>query len=148
MNRNLYLSQEQAVAGVIDPDAQTAGTLTSGWISMNTFGAIQAIVCLGTAGSGATVDAKLQQATDASGTGAKDITSKAITQLTGTDDDKQAVINCAAEELDVANNFTHARLSVTLAGSAADIGALVMGGHCPYGPASDNDISTVDEIVT
>jgi hypothetical protein len=38
-------------------------------------------IILGVLGAAATVDAKLQQATDTSGTGAKDISGKAITQL-------------------------------------------------------------------
>lgn len=148
-NANLLPSQQAAVVGVIDPDAYAAGTVTTGWISMATFEAIQAIVMAGDLGASATLDAKLEQATDGSGTGAKDITGKAITQLTqaGTDSNKQAVINLFAAELDVANSFTHARLSMTVAVATSDAGAIVMG-HLPhYGPASDNDLASVDEIV-
>lgn len=129
-NPNLLPSDRVAVAGVIDPDAATADTYTTGWINMADYGSILAIVVAGTLGTSATLDAKLEQATDGSGTSAKDVTSKAITQLTqaGTDEsDKQAVINCRADELDIANDFDHARLSVTVGTATSDVGAIVLG---------------------
>ena len=148
-NPNILPSQAVAVVGVIDPDAYVASTVTTAWIAMKDFSAIQAIVMAGILGASATLDAKLEQATDSSGTGVKDITGKAITQLTkaGSDDDKQAIINLRAEELDVANNFDYARLSMTVATATSDAGAVVMGHNPSYGPASDNDLTSVDEIV-
>ena len=138
-----------AVAAAIDPDAYAAGTYTSGWVSLADFGQLAAVVQVGTLGASATVDAKLEQAQDSSGTGAKDITGKSITQLTkaGSDDDKQAVINLREDELDTDNNFDHARLSVTVAVAACDAAGLVIGVNPGYGPAADKDASTVDEIV-
>jgi len=138
-----------AVAAAIDPDVTAAGTVTSGWVDMAVFSKIMAVVFAGTLGASATVDAKLEQATDGSGTGAKDITGKAITQLTqaDTDSDKQAIINCREEEMDKDNDFTHARLSITVAVATSDIGGVVLGLHPDYDLASANDASTVDEIV-
>lgn len=149
-NPNILPSSAAAVVGVIDPDAIAASTVTTGWIDMDQFEAIQAIVMAGTLGASATLDAKLEQASDGSGTGAKDITGKAITQLTqaGTDSDKQAVINCFANELDRDNSFTHVRLSMTIATATSDAGAIVLGHYPHYGRASDSDLATVDEIVT
>lgn len=143
-------SDRVAVAAAIDPDVTAAGTVTSGWVAMSDFEKIMAVVMAGTLGSSATLDAKLEQATDSSGTGAKDITGKAITQLTqaGTDSDKQAVINCRADELDVDNSFTHVRLSITVATATSDVGGVVLGLNPRYGAASDSDATTVDEIVT
>jgi hypothetical protein len=144
-------SDALAVLGVIDPDATGASTVTTGWIAAKDFNQYQAIVQAGTLGTNATIDAKLEQATDGSGTGAKDIAGKAITQLTqaGTDDsDKQAVINLAPEELDVANAFTHFRLSLTVGTASSDVGALVLGLWPAYGVASDNDAASVAEIVS
>ena len=102
MNTNKLPSEVVAIGGVIDPDVTAASTVVSDYMSMADFESAMAIILAGTLGSSATLDAKLVQATDASGTGAKDITGKAITQLTqaGTDSDKQAIINCRAEELD------------------------------------------------
>ena len=143
-------SDQVAVAAVIDPDATAAGTVTSGWVSMADFEKLMAVVFAGTLGASATLDAKLEQATDSSGTGAKDITGKSITQLTkaGSDDDKQAVINVSAEELDVTNDFDHVRLSMTVATATSDVGGVVLGFNPRFGKASDSDASSVDEIVT
>ena len=147
-NPNILPSDEAVLVGVIDPDLNTAATYTTGWISMGTFEAIQAIIMAGTLGTNATLDAKLQQATDSSGTGAKDISGKAITQLTeaGSDSDKQAIINCRSDELDVANGFDHVRLSMTVAVASSDSAALVLGHYARYQPATD--AATVDEVVS
>lgn len=148
--KNLLPSQRAAVAAVIDPDANAAGALTSDWVDMTQFESVMAIVLAGTLGTSATIDAKLQQATDSSGTGAKDITGKAITQLTeaGTDSDKQAIINCYSDELDVANGFTHVALVLTTATATSDSGGLVLGFDPKYGPANNYDLASVDEIVS
>lgn len=142
-------SDMAAVVGVIDPDANAAATYTSAWVDMSKYSELLAIVMAGDLGSSATLDAKLEQATDGSGTGAKDITGKEITQLTqaGTDSNKQALINLAADELDVANGFDFARLSMTVATATSDCGAVVLGFRPRYGQASDNDLASVDEIV-
>lgn len=149
MNANLLASDRAAIVGMIDPDVTAAGTVTTGWIAAKNFHSFMAIVMAGTLGTSATLDAKLEQATDGSGTGAKDITDKAITQLTqaGTDSDKQAIINLRPEELDVDNDFTHFRLSVTVAAASSDAGGIVLGLDPRYGDASDTDLASVDEIV-
>lgn len=146
MNR---FSEEVAVVATVDPDVLTAATHASDWVDMGTFQDVMAIVMAGTLGSSATLDAKLEQATDSSGTGAKDVSGKAITQLTqaGTDSDKQAIINCRADELDVANDFDHVRLSITVATASSDGAGIVLGRRARYQPASDNDLASVDEIV-
>ena len=150
MSTNSLPSERVAVLATIDPDALTAATHTSDWGDLTKFGTGMAVIAVGTLGTSATVDAKLQQATDSSGTGAKDITGKSITQLTdaGSDDDKQAIINIRAEELDVDNSFTHVRISLTVATATSDGGAVLLGLDSRHGPASDNDLASVDEIVS
>lgn len=149
MNLNAKPSEVAAVVGVIDPDAYAANTYTTGWVDMRDFLAVMAIVTAGDLGSSATLDAKLEQATSSGGAGVKDVTSKAITQLTqaGTDSNKQAVINCRAEELDVDGGFRYVRLSMTVAVATSDCAGLVLGFNPARGPASDTDAATVDEIV-
>lgn len=146
---NSLASENAAIVGIIDPDVTVASTVTSGWIDASKFQQYMAVVMAGTLGTSSTVDAKLEQATDSSGTGVKDVTGKAITQLTeaGTDSDKQAIINVRPGELDIANSFNHFRLSVTVAVATSDIGAVVMGLNARTGTAADNDAATVDEIV-
>jgi hypothetical protein len=131
------LSEKVRVVAVIDPDANAAGALNSAWISMAGHEELMAVVMAGELGTSATVDAKLQQAQDASGTGAKDIAGKAITQMTqaGTNkSDKQAIINVRAEELDRNNGFTHVRLVMTGATAASDSAAIVLGACARYSP--------------
>lgn len=139
-----------AVVGVIDPDANTAATYTTDWIDMSTFQMLMGVVMAGTLGASATLDAKFEQATDSSGSGAKDISGTDITQLTkaGSDDDKQVVINLHSDDLDLANDFTHARLSMTVGTATSDVAALVLGMSPRYAPASDSDAATVAAIVT
>lgn len=145
-NANIKPSDRAPVLAVIDPDAYTAATYTSGWVDMSLWESLQVIVFAGTLGSGATLDAKLEQATSAAGAGAKDITGKAITQLTqaGTDSDKQAVINCQSEDLDVEGGFRYVRLSMTVGNATSDAGGVVLGMDPRYAPT---DASTVDEVV-
>lgn len=148
MNINLLGSDQVQIVGVIDPDANAAGTLTTAWVAMKDFQQLLAIVMVGDLGSSATVNAKLQQAQDASGTGAKDITGKAISQLTqaGTDkSNKQTIINLFSDELDVNGGFSHVRLSMTTATATSDSGALLLGLAASY--SGDQDLSSVDQIV-
>lgn len=133
---NVQPTDIAAVVAAIDPDVTTASTVTTGWIDASAYDRFLAVVMAGTLGSSATVDAKLEQASDSSGTGAKDITGKAITQMTQAGDDasdKQALINLKQTDLDLANNFTHFRLSVTVGAATSDAGALVLGFFPNYG---------------
>lgn len=146
MNPNLKPSDQMTLLDVIDP-VSTSSTAATAWLSMATVGAMMATVMVGAMGTGATLDAKLQQATDTNGTSAKDITGKAITQLTeaGTDANKQAIINLYSEELDVNNGFDCVRLLMTAATATCQIGALVQGCCGRYLPLTD--ATSVDEIV-
>lgn len=149
MTPNNLPSERAAIVGVIDPDVTAASDVSTGWVAAKDFHNFMAIVMAGTLGASATLDAKIEQATDSSGTGAKDVTGKAITQLTqaGTDSDKQAIINVRQSDLDIANSFTHLRLTVTVATASSDAGGILLGLDPAYGAASDYDAATVDEIV-
>jgi hypothetical protein len=148
--QNSLPSERVAVGGVIDPDAYAADTYVTAYVDMGKFRSALAIVLAGTLGSSATLDAKLVQATSSAGAGAKDITGKAITQLTqaGTDSDKQALINVIDSDLDLANGFRYVALSMTVATATSDAGGVILGLDPRTQPASDNDASTVDEIVS
>lgn len=145
-NPKISPSDRQAVVGIIDPDAYGTGEVLSGAIDMSQWQSIQAIIMAGTLGSSATLDAKLTQATASGGT-YKDITGKAITQLTqaGTDSDKQAIINLRSEELDVANGYRYVKLSMTVGTATSDAGAIVLGTDGRVQPGTD--LSSVDEVV-
>lgn len=151
-NPNILPSNRAILAAAINPQSGAGASYSSGWVSMATYETIQAIVMAGAVAATALVDAKLEQASDSSGTGAKDITGKAITQLTGSDDNKQAIINLRSEEMDVANSFTHVRLTITVDDTASPqvatalIAGLILGHNARYQPATD--ATTVDEVVS
>lgn len=139
-------SEMCALVGTIDPDAYAASTYTSDGVDMGAYQKLMAVLSVGTIGASGTVDAKLQQATTSGGT-FKDIVGGSITQLTqaGGDSDSQVVINLDGINLDVADNYRHVRLSVTV---AADLGATLYGFAAGYGPASDGNLSSVAEVLT
>ena len=146
---NALGSERAAVAAVIDPDNNSAAAYTSAYVSMSTFNQVLAIVQTGTLGSSATVDFKLVQATDSSGTSVKDISGKSVTQLVkASNDDDQAVINCRSEELDVDNGFDYVAMVMTVGTAASDTSAIMLGMTPRYAPASDNDLASVQEIVS
>jgi hypothetical protein len=149
MNLNAKMTEVVALAGIIDPDAYTAATYTTGWVSAKNFTALAALISAGDLGASATINAKLEQATTSGGSGAKDITGKAITALTqaGTDDNKQAWINLRPEELDVDNGFAFVRLSMTVATATSDAAGYLFGFQPARGPATAVDSTTVDEVV-
>lgn len=136
------------LVGVIDPDANAAGTLLTVWVNAALYESFMAFISAGDLGSSATLDAKLRQATDSSGTGAKDITGKSITQLTqaGTDkSNKQAFINLESEDLDTNNGFTWVALSMTGATATSDYAGYLFGFNSRYQDAAH--ISSVIEEV-
>jgi hypothetical protein len=122
-------SEQLSVLATLDPSNQAAGAANSAWVPLASHLCLLALVQTGALGTGATVDAKLQQAVDASGTGAKDVSGKAITQLTqaASGANRQALINLRAEELDVNNGFAYVRLVVTVAVAAANTSAQLLG---------------------
>jgi len=145
-NPNIKPNDRCTLIGIIDPDANTAATLLTGAIDMANFESCMAIIMAGDLGTNATIDAKLTQATTSGGT-YKDVTGKAITQLTqaGTDDNKQAIILCRSDELDVANGYRYVKLSMTTAVATSDSAAILLGLDARYQPPTD--ATTVDEIV-
>ena len=148
MSFNVKGSEALAVLGAINPSSQAAGAATSGWLSAAQFQKFLAIISAGTFGASATVDAKIQQATDSSGTGAKDVTGKAITQmLAAGGNNVQAEINLDAQELDVNGGFAFIQLSVTVGTAATGTSAVVLGLGGRLGPASDFNNASVAQIV-
>ena len=147
-NSNLLPSQRAAVAGFVNPVSQAAGTVTTGWVAVKDFESFLAIITAGVLGASATLDAKIQQATSSGGANAKDVTGKAITQMVkATDDNKIAEINLRADELDVNGGFTFIRVSATVGTAASLIAVHLLGFDPHYGPASDNDSTSVKEII-
>ena len=137
-----------ALLASANPVSQGAGTLSTGWVPMKNVHRMMALVSTGVLGASATVDAKLQQAQDSSGTGAKDITNKSITQLVkASNDNNQAIINLLDQELDTEGAFTHVRLSITV-GTAASLVAGYLFGVAPrFADASALNQAGVVQVV-
>lgn len=125
------LNQPVALLATIDPISQGAGTVSTPWVHSGAFRALLAIVQTGVLGASATVDAKLQQASDASGTGAADFpaqASKAITQIVkASGDNKQAIIVAPKWQGAGAGSKPYVRLSITVGTAASQISALLLG---------------------
>lgn len=143
-------SERAAVAGKIDPQVIGASTsVNSDWVDMRKFEEAMAVAMLGA--TDRTLDALVQEARDSSGTGAQTLSGKTATQLTATDDNKVVVFNVKAEELtQTPNQYTHVRLVVTSGsgGTTTSVAGVVLGKLPKHGPASDNDLTAVAQIVT
>lgn len=145
---NQLPTERASVVGVINPSSQSAGAATTGWVDAAKFRRFMGIVTCGVLGSSATVDAKLQQATSSTGSGAKDVPNSSITQLVkASNDNSVAIINSDTANLDAANNFRYVRLSVTV-GTAASLTAGHLLGFDPFdGPADLTKASAVAQTV-
>jgi hypothetical protein len=141
-------SELLSVLATIDPASQAAGAASTGWVPVANYFAILAVVQTGVLGTSATVDAKLQQALDSSGTGAKDISGKAITQIVkATGDNKQVLVNVKPEELDTVNGFGFVRLTVTVGVAASITSAQLLGVNPRYAPADVGNQAAVVQVI-
>lgn len=148
MNPNIKFSEKVAIMATMDPASVAASTVVSTWVPMTNLHSIVALIQTGVLGASATLDAKLRQATDSSGTGAKDITGKAIVQIVkATGDNKQATIECRDTDLDSNNAFAYVALSVTVGTAASIFGASILGANPIFVPASAfNQAGVVQQI--
>ena len=139
-------SESLAVLATLDPASVAASTVTTGWVDAGQYFTLLAIIQTGVLGAAATVDAKLQQATDSGGTGAKDVTGKAIVQIVkASGDNKQAMLNVKGADFDVEGGFRFARLSLTV-GTAASIVSAALLGCMPRYAVVANQAATVQVI--
>lgn len=143
---NEKMSEGMALVGTIDPVNQSAGTITSGWVSASQIREWLAIISTGILGTAATVDAKIQQAQDNSGTGAKDVTGKAISQIVkASGDNKQAMINFRTSDLDVNGGFGYVRISLTVGTAASQVAAHLLA-TTTFQPADSRNQSAVVQV--
>ncbi len=145
---NSKASEMLAILATIDPASQAVGIVSTGWAAVANHLGFLALVQTGVLGTSATVDAKLQQALDSSGTGAKDIPGKAITQIVkATGDNKQALVNVKPEELDTVNGFGFVRVTVTIGVAASITAAQLLGVNPRYAPADSQNQAAVVQVV-
>jgi len=148
MTMNTKFQERTAVLATLDPASVAASTVLTAYVPVANFHGIAALIQTGVLGAAATVDAKLRQATDSSGTGVKDITGKALTQIVkASGDNKQAVIECRPEELDTTNGFAYVCLSVTVGTASSIVGAALLGVNPRYLTASTFNQAGVAQLV-
>jgi len=128
-------------------DSFAAGNHDTSYVSLQSYHRAVALINVGDMATNATLDALLYQATDTSGTSAKVISGKSITQLTqaGGDGDALYCIEVQTEELDVDGSFDCIMLRVTVGTAAVEFGAWVFGLEPRYKPTAT---SGWGEIVT
>jgi hypothetical protein len=141
--------EEWAVIACLDPDAYAAAEYNtsateSDFIDMSKWSEVMFILMAGTLGSSATLDLDIESGAT---TAANTSTLKSITQLTqaGTDSDKQVIVSVKSEELPAGHRYLNGEMTVGTATS--DCGLLVLG-RAVVKPATDNDLASVDEVVT
>lgn len=142
------LSERLAVVATIDPDAYGTGAQTTDIIDMAKIRRVLFVVMAGTIASTGKLDFVVYGSAASNMATPGALTGKAITQLTeaGTDSDKQAIVEVTSEEV-AAQGYRYIRGTMTLTTAGADAGVIALAGDITYRPASDYDLSSVDEIV-
>ncbi len=145
---NLKPSQRVGVVGAINPQSATT-VQVSGWLDATAFHNFLGVIDTGAITATGLVDAKFQQATSNVGAGAKDVTGKAIVQLTAAaNSNQQALINLKQEDLDINNGFKWIQLSITPSVAAALIAGNVLGVDPRFGMASDAGNANASQVQT
>jgi hypothetical protein len=144
---NTLPSERAAVVGVINATAQTAGAKNSTAVDCKLYRRLVAVGLTGTLGTAATVDGKWQQSVDAAFSSPVDITGGAITQIVkASGDNKQFVSNLNTASL--SPGYEWVRFVLTVGTATSDAGVVILGFDPLYGPASDNDLTSVVQIAS
>ena len=134
--------EEWSIVATIDPiDANNADS-SADEIDMSKFSEIAVIVLLGVLNDSATNEITVQDSVTAGGS-LTTITGK-TQSIVGTDDAKQFVISVRSDEMNAGARY----ITVKQANSAhSQLMAMIILGKPYYGPATANDLSTVQTIV-
>lgn len=138
-------SERAAVVSVIDPANLNNATTVGDAVDMSLFHEAMFILAMGA--NDAAVDFSLTESATSGGSYTA-ISGKAITQETGGDDDNlQWVINLKSSELSAGMRYV--KPSVTIGNGTTNLGCVIGIGLRPrFAPASDDDLASVDQIVT
>lgn len=138
-------SEKVAVVGTVDPDAAATGAFNTDWVNMKNYQQAMFILLTGILVTTTTVDFKIQEAKTSTGGSVADLSGFAITQLDTDGNDSQAIINIETQDLSDQFDFVRGVLTLTL--DAGDTAVLALGLLPRFGPANDNDLASVAEIV-
>ena len=140
------LSERLAIVGVVDPDANAAGTFRTDAIDMADFNEVMLIFLLGTSVTAGThVLSANEEAVSGTGSGSQALSGKAAAAITTGSNDSQVVVHVRASDLTQGFRFVYGVLVQTTAG--ADSAVLAIAGAPRFHPATDYDLASVAEIV-
>lgn len=111
------LNESLALLAVLNPATVNSTPATSSWVDAAAAHELLAVLAIGNMAT-ETVDFKIEQATDSSGTAVKDLA--ASTQLAASaaaNDNAQLLIDVKAETIDTANGFRYVRLRAVTGGA-------------------------------
>lgn len=140
--------QAVAVVSCIDPDANATGAITDDIIDMANFEQVMYVVMAGAMGSSATADFQVYQSKASNMGSPVVITHAVITQLTQSPDDSDKQVIVVVKQSDLTKDYRYIQGTLTIGVATSDSAVLGLGFYPTYGPASDYDLASVDEIVT
>lgn len=144
MIMTILASENGSIIGIINP-ADRVGTTTNGAaIDLAKFH--QAMFILTVGNTDATVDFKLQESA-ATSSGYTDISGKAITTFSATDDNKQAIINLDSSEMGSLKRYVRGVITAG-SGTACVVAMLALGFSPRFRPATDEDLASVTQVVS
>lgn len=116
MSYTEQFTEKNALLAVHWPQTRQVAAHVSDWVLMSKYHRAFFKAKVGAMGSSATLTAKLQEAQDANGTGAQDITGKSTVALTQAGSDANSVvgIELRTEELTVNSGYEYVRFVVTI----------------------------------
>lgn len=144
------LSERLSIIATIDPQASST-TLKTDVFDFENFEKVMAIVAVGAFGTSGTLDATFQFSATSNGSFSSHGSGKKITQLTepGSDDNKQAIINVNAAEVN-GTTCRWGRVLATNAKGSNSFAVIVLGQPrrtVAFTTVAAKDLSSVDEIV-
>ena len=140
------LSERLALVGVVDPDANAAGTFYTDAVDMADFNEVLLIFLLGiSVTAGSHVLSATEEAASGTGTGSVAISGKAATAKTTGNNDTQSIVHVRASDLQQGFRYVYGRLVQTSAG--ADSAVVAIAGAPRFHPATDYDLASVSQIV-
>lgn len=142
--RTEVISDYIGVAAQAVPLLRDNTTVTTDWVDMGKWQRVMFIIQVGA--TDITVDAKLQSADDTSGTNATDITGKATSQWSATDDNKIKVLNVSKDELNTDDIAVACKVTIGDGTAGANVSVVAVGiPH--YDPPEYVDLTAVAQIV-
>lgn len=108
------VTEDHQLGAVLYPDARASGVYPTAWFDMSTHHRAVCFVAVGTMSFAATVDCLLQEARDATGTGAQAIAGKAITQLDQLNGDGDNVCAIELRTIEMTARYRYVRAVLTV----------------------------------